>query len=310
MSDPFEDYEVELLTRIFTDSVRDLAFSPNGKYLAAAIEDKTARVFRTHHWSQPLVTLRHDYGVYSVAWSPDSQFLATGSIYCPVKIWRVLDCSKVFTLQKSGYAINLDWSSNGKYLAVGNYSPDDRKTSVEVWNTATWEQVSANNDYCPWYVAFSPDSSLLALQYGTEGIEILSVPDFSREVFLDFSYSEKYGELFHPAWSSDMSFLAASCGDGRIRVWRTSDWSVIVTRQLHECWEGGTYETSFSPNGKFLISGGVGALKLLSTQNWRIIHIFEKGAIGDYLSLAWSPNSPLLASAVKMGIPIEIWKVS
>ncbi|MBD3190137.1 MAG: hypothetical protein GF308_05815 [Candidatus Heimdallarchaeota archaeon] len=281
MSDPFEDFEVELLSKIYTDSVHDLAFSPNGKYLAAAIEDKTAQVFKTHHWSQPLMTLRHEYSVHSVAWSPDNQFLATGSIDGSVKIWQVLDASEVLTLQKSGNALTLDWSSDGKYLAVGNFSPDDRKPGVEVWDTSNWEQVPTNNDYCSWYVAFSPDSSFLAIQYKLEGIEVLSVPDFSREVFLDFSDSEKYVDIYNPTWSSDNAFLAASCGDGRIRIWRTSDWSVVVTRQLHDYWDEGDYGTSFSPNGKFLISGGVGELKLLSTQNWRVIHIFEKGAIAD-----------------------------
>lgn len=309
MSDPFEDYDVELLTKIYTDTVYDLAFSPNGKYLAVAIRDKTAQIYQPHHWSQPLVTLRHAYSVHSVAWSPDSQLLATGSIYGPVKIWRILDGSQVITLPNSGNAIDLSWSSDGKYLAVGNSRAGDEKTSVEVWNTSTWEQLPTHNDYCPWYVTFSPDSSFLAIQYRLEGIETLSVPDFSREVFLDFSDSEKYVDIYNPAWSSDNALLVASCGDGRIRVWRTSDWSVVVTRQLHDYWEDGAYETLFSPNGKFLISGGVGALKLLSTKNWRIIHIFEKTAIADYLSLAWSSDSTLLAFAVIMGIPIEIWKV-
>ena len=55
--------------------------------LASSLEDTTVRLWSAE--GQPLVTLAaHGQTVTSVAWSPDGQTLASGSLDHTVRLWR------------------------------------------------------------------------------------------------------------------------------------------------------------------------------------------------------------------------------
>jgi WD40 repeat protein len=55
----------------------DVAFHPDGRFLAAVYPDHTARIWDTHTGTE-LLKLTHDHEVRAVAFSPDGHLLATG----------------------------------------------------------------------------------------------------------------------------------------------------------------------------------------------------------------------------------------
>ena len=69
-----------------TDTVAAVAFSPDGKTLASASDDRTARLWQTA-CVQPTTLRGHDGGVGGVAFSPDGVSIATGSLDETLRLW-------------------------------------------------------------------------------------------------------------------------------------------------------------------------------------------------------------------------------
>lgn len=284
-----------------------VSFSPDRNLIAVGTKEKTVLVVDIDKLDT-IQKLEFDYSIYAVEWSPDGKYLAIGGINGPITIWQTKDWKIKITVKDSKGAMNLSWSNDGGYLAVGSwYCSGDKK--AEVWSTENWTRVKSNNDYLPRYIGFSPDSKFLAIQYKLEGIEILSVPDFSRVVLLDFSDSEKHVDIYSPAWSANGLYIAASCGDGRIRIWYTDDWSPVKTLNLHGYWEDAQYRVAFSPDNRFLASGGQSSPKLLTQDNWQEVYEFNKIFTEDILEFSWHPNSKYLAIVSQHDKNVRIWEI-
>ena len=284
-----------------------VAFSPDGDLVAIGTNDKTVIIFNFQRL-KVVQELPFDYSIYAVEWSPDGKYLAIGGIDGPILILQVNDWSIKKTLPDSDGAMNLSWSNDSQYLAVGSWSCSDTK-KAEVWLTSNWTRLETNNDYLPRYVHFSPDSMFLAITYKLDGIEILSVPDFKRIALLDFSDSDKYVDIYSPFWSENGLFIAASCGDGRTRIWRTSDWSIIHTILLHGYWEDAEYRVAFSPDNRFLISGGFGTPKLVSVATGREIYEFKNISTEDVLAFSWHPSSKYVAIIDQHDHAVNIFEI-
>jgi WD40 repeat protein len=72
------------------DAINDVAFSPNGDYVATASKDGSVKL-----WKFPAdnenddIYLNHEGDVQSVAFSPDGKLLTAGSFHGIILVWDV-----------------------------------------------------------------------------------------------------------------------------------------------------------------------------------------------------------------------------
>jgi tetratricopeptide (TPR) repeat protein len=102
----------------------------------------------------------HDGEVVSVAFSPDGQHLASGSVDRTVKIWDSATGKERLSLKgHAGEVYSVAFSPDGQRLASGS-----RDKTVKIWDSATGKELISLKGHAGWVtkVAFSPDGQWLA----------------------------------------------------------------------------------------------------------------------------------------------------
>jgi hypothetical protein len=128
--------------------------------MASASQDKTVKLWDTAS-GQPLCTLSgHSDMVWSVAFSPDGQILASGGNDKTIKLWDVASGRKLRSLSEpTNWILSVAFSPDGKMLA----SASDNNT-IKLWDVASGRELRTlrGNTGVVFSIAFSPDSRALA----------------------------------------------------------------------------------------------------------------------------------------------------
>lgn len=107
--------------------VNDMAWSPNGKWIASASDDKTVHVWDPLTQQTILVYRGHNDVVGSVSWSPDSTRIAsTCKNDRQLKVWDVTTGQTIATFHVDVYdegdfvcyLTSVSWSPDGKHIAI------------------------------------------------------------------------------------------------------------------------------------------------------------------------------------------------
>ena len=125
--------------------VSEVAWSPNGKMIAAACEDKIVYILEPETGEIAKQLARHQNKVKSVAWSPSSTLLASGGDDLKVFVWDIANSQAIQELE--GHADNVlsvAFSFDGTLLASAG---DISDKSIIVWDTQTFEQLDRLTDY-------------------------------------------------------------------------------------------------------------------------------------------------------------------
>ena len=86
---------------------------------------------------ETIIQKGHELAVISVAISPDSNYVATGSRDKAAKLWELSTGREVRSFLDHQFSVNsLDFSSDGKYLITGNGDQ-----TAKVWEVATGKEI-------------------------------------------------------------------------------------------------------------------------------------------------------------------------
>lgn len=281
-----------------TETVWEIAISPDGKTLASASFDKTIRL-----WDLQTGTLRqtltgHADAVRALAISSDGQTLVSGSGDKTIKVWNLQTGKLLQTITgHTGPVWTVTLSPDDKTLASGSYDG-----TIKTWDLASGRLLQTiPEDYGSiWSVDISPDGKTLASgSYGSA----VQLRDLQTGTILRTltGHSDAVRSI---AISPDGQTLASGSWDKTVKVWNLQTGELLQTLSGHS---DRVLAVAISPDGKTIASGSVdGTVKLWNLQTGALLQTFS-GHSDWVISVAFSPDGKTIASGSK-DKSIQIWQ--
>ena len=277
-----DDIGVERTSLNHNGSVIAVAFSPDGKWLATASRDNTARVWEAATGKE-LARLNHDDVVQAVAFSPDGQWLATASSDNTARVWDAATGQELARLNHDYVVTAVAFSPDGKWLATA--SGDN---TARVWDAATGQEIARlNHDNWVNAVAFSPDGKWLATASRDNTARVWDAASRAELARLNH-----YVSVTAVAFSPDGKWLATVSGDTSARVWEA-----VTGKELARLnYDGFVTAVAFSPDGQWLATASDDHTARVweATTGIELARLNHDDRVG---AVAFSPDGKWLATA-------------
>jgi len=254
-------------------NVGTVAGSPDGKTVVTGGDDGKLRLWDVSDPASPRllgaplvardITYEPTSMVYSTAFSPSGQLLASAGEDGKLRLWNVAD---------RAHPIQLDARAAGQGSIVDSvvFAPDSRTLAsgghdgtVRLWHVDTSSKLEALTNAMPGSgndvngLAFSPDGDTLAAAAYDGTVRLWNTADRSVLTTRGAPLIANAGPLYAVQFSPGGKLLAAASGDGTVRLWDLSDpaqprsFGAPLTGHL-----GAVYSVGFSSDGSALVSAG------------------------------------------------------
>jgi WD40 repeat protein len=218
--------------RVFHDDwVNEVAFSPDGRWLATASRDNTARVW-TGEKGEVHGRLPHGNSVSQVVFDISGHLLATASVDGTARVWNVSDATELGRLEHERLVIlSVAFSPDGRLLASA--SPAG---AVKFWDVSGGCEIPGfpkEEKGSAWALAFRPPDGQLLATASFDGVARLWTVA-TRTVKAPLSTKRTRGEkhtreippLTRLTFDPEGRFLATVANDHTVCVWDVDSTSV------------------------------------------------------------------------------------
>ena len=283
-----------------------IAFSPDGKSLAAACDSQDLTIWDTVG-SNVNKQLADAPGGTTVAWSPDGTLVASGGPSGRIKCWRVADGKEAFSATRGGKVTCVAFVENGATLLAANVETDHIAITAYDVRGGGKERFSSK---CPGHrmpnsngpdmmaelgpATFSPDGAVLAT----------AASDVSRDRNVRLWDPKTGRELDHfgitdgasaLAFSPDGRMLAAGSTVGQVRLYDLSGGagagrSIGVFDATGE----GIEAVTFAPDGKMLGVSARAGVNLFHVPDMKPAGE-PRSDMGNVYAVAFSPGGRFVA---------------
>ncbi len=335
----------DLAKSVFSETfsgVMSVAFSPDGKLIAAGDSNGEIHLWQISDGKQLLILRGHASWVVSLAFSPDNRTLVSGSSDCTVRLWDIGtgQCLKTWR-EHNGEVWSVVFSPDGDLLASGS---DDH--TLRLWRVSTGECLRVFRGHTSWVtsVTFSLDGKMLltgsddhtiklwevstgeclrTLEGHRDGVRSIALSSDSQTLVSGSedqtvklwnvctgeclrTFEGHTNRVFSVAFSPTGNLIASGSHDHTVRLWEVSTGEALRIFQEHSNW---IFSVAFSPQGDFLASGSRDqTVRLRSVSTGQCLRTFQ-GYTNQILSVAFNPDGQTLASGGHDHI-VRLWDIS
>jgi WD40 repeat protein/transcriptional regulator with XRE-family HTH domain len=286
--------------------VWSVAYSPDGKRIATASQDKTAKIWNATT-GELLLTLRgHSASVNGIAYSPDGKHIATTSDDHTARLWDAATGEELLTLSgHTDWVYRIAFSPDGTRLVT---TSNDK--TARVWDAQTGKELltfTRHGDVV-FDAAFSPDEKRIAtcgfdgtvrIWDSSSGEELLVLP-IEKEIPMKIA---PHGVAFSP----DGKFVAVVSNGGAAKMWDATTGKLVLSNNP------GSSQTlldiTFNGDGKLAATADFDKkAEVWDTITGRVLYTLS-GHSDVINGVAFSPDGTRLATA-SWDHTVRVWDIT
>ncbi|KAF2673191.1 WD40 repeat-like protein [Microthyrium microscopicum] len=238
----------------------------------------------------------HLDSTWSVAFSPNGLFVASGSADRSVKLWDLRLGAERYTLESHENAVrDVKFSPDGLTMASASM---DR--TIKIWNAqlgVEQQTLNGHNDSV-WGLEFSPDGSRLASASTDQTVKLWNLRSGTKSHTLK-GHDNVVRDV---SFSRDGTILASGSGDKTIKLWDTLRGDLQQTLEGHCDY---VYGVAFSASGLLASGSADGTIKLWDSR-LKYAQQTLNGHTDSIRGIAFSANGYLVASA-SADTTVKVW---
>jgi sugar lactone lactonase YvrE len=279
-----------------------VAFSPDGKTLAAGIGDNTIKLWDVTTRKEQRTLQGHTLPVNALVFSPDGKTLVSAGDQT-VRLWEAATGKSQGILKghtDTVFAVAI--SADGKTLASGS-----NDGTIKLWDVANAKEQATLKGHSDNVrgLAFSADGKTLASASRDNTVRLWDV-GLGKEQAV---FKGHLGEVYAIAFSPDGKTLASAGLDKMIKLWEVATGKEQATLKGHT---GEVRSVIFSPDGKTLVSAGGSVNKPGEIKLWEVATGKEQAALKGHeygvFGVTISADGKMLASG-GADYTVKLWNV-